>query len=273
MVYEYSDYRKFLKNVILEKQSKNPKFSLRLIARQLGMAPSSFSEVLSGKKNLSYDMALTIGTNLGLKSKEVDYFCLLVKRDSAKRLDLKKAIQKKLESLNPRGPVHNLDVDMFSLISDWFHLALLGVLVLDIEDKTLENLSALVGIERMQAEAALDRLIRLGLVELKENKYYSRTSSDIFVNAKISTESLHKYHRQMLEKAKESLEGQKFDERLVRTENIAIGEDQLEQADAYVEEFFTKMASLSSKTKKKTKLYHLGTHFFKLSREGKGKKS
>ncbi len=272
MIFDYSDYRKFLKNVILEKQSKNPKFSLRLIAKQLGMAPSSFSEVLSGKKNLSYGMALTIATNLGLKSKEVDYFCLLVKRDSAKKLDLKSAIQKKIEGLNPRGPVHNLEVDMFSLISDWFHLALLGILTLDLKNKNIETLAAAVGIDRRQAEVALDRLIRLGLVEISKDGQYLRSSTDIFVNAKISTQSLHNYHRQMLGKAADSLEGQEFHERIVRTENIAIGDEQLEQAETLTEEFFAKMSNLTSKAKKKTKLYHLGTYFFRLNRESGRKK-
>ncbi|WII71551.1 DUF4423 domain-containing protein [Bdellovibrio sp. 22V] len=47
------DIREFLQNLILLKQKRNPRFSQRAFAHQLGFSPSSLNEIIKGKRGLS----------------------------------------------------------------------------------------------------------------------------------------------------------------------------------------------------------------------------
>lgn len=267
MIYEYKDYRKFLKEKIREKQRRNPRISLKNLADQWGLAPSMFSDVLNGKRNLSYDKAMSVAINMGLKDNEIDYFCLLVKFSSAKKPDLKVAIQKKIETLSPSKVFFNFEIDMFEMISDWQHLAILGILNLESHPKTIETIAKSLKTNKLEIESALDRLERLELIKKEETGHYVRLSSDLFINAKFPSQGLHKYHKQMLSKAIDAVENQKFNERIIATENIIIDETQISEANQIIDEFLDKMSALTEKSKKKNKLYHLGTQFFKLTED------
>lgn len=266
MIYEYDNYRTFLKSLVSEKQAKNPQFSMRRMAQNLGLAPSTFSEVLKGKKNLSHQMAMNIAFKLGLKNKEADYFCLLVNRDAAHSPEVKERLQKKLENIHPERRTHNFDVDLFRLIADWQNLAILSSLNLKTSNYKVDGIAKILGIDKILAQKSLDLLERLGLIEKQSDHSYIRKTSNLMIEAKLSTESLHQYHRQMLQKASEALEGQAFHERIIRTENIVIDENQIEQASQYIEEFVENMTKLSKQAKLKNRLYHLGTQFFKLNK-------
>lgn len=52
-----ADYRAFLNQKLKRRIEKNPAYSLRAMAKHLGLAPSMLSDVLSGKRNLSLDHA------------------------------------------------------------------------------------------------------------------------------------------------------------------------------------------------------------------------
>ncbi len=263
MIFDYSDYRAFLKQTVIDRRTKNSSYSLRAMAQQLQLAPSTFSEVINGKKNLSPEMASQVALKLGLKSREADYFCLLAQVEGTKNESYKDALLKKIKNLNPRRSFHNLAVDSFKVISEWYHLGILACLALDNFEFSPYNLANFFGISRIESQAAIERLVRLGLIKKNETGY-KETESDVLIASTISNESLNAYHKQMLSKAAASIEGQSFEERLFRTENIVIDKDQVREADMIIEEFFLKMARLTKQAKKKSKVYHLGTHFFNL---------
>ncbi|MEK7692130.1 MAG: TIGR02147 family protein, partial [Bdellovibrionota bacterium] len=77
-VFQHSSYRPYLRSVLADRISRNPAYSLRSMASHLGMAPSSFSEVLKGRTGLSLQAAARIARKLGLSEDESEYFALLV---------------------------------------------------------------------------------------------------------------------------------------------------------------------------------------------------
>src|ERR1700722_16239231 len=83
MLFEYTDYRQYLKAELADRIKKNPAFSLRAMARQLGIQGSQLCEVVNGKANFSPVGALKVAQRLQLKGAEVDYFCSLVQLASA----------------------------------------------------------------------------------------------------------------------------------------------------------------------------------------------
>jgi uncharacterized protein (TIGR02147 family) len=118
-------------------------------------------------------------------------------------------------------------------------------------------------------------LIRLELLEPHPTRKgaYRRTRGDLKAESPAPNQALRKYHRQLLERAIESLETQTPQEKLVQSQIVAMGTEQLKEADRLTEKYFAKISALAAASPKKTDIYHVGVQIFNLSKETKGKKS
>src|SRR4051812_6874500 len=102
MVYEHTSYRSLIKEVLAERTSRNPSYSLRAMAGQLGFAHSTLSEVMKGSANLSRASARKLASRLGLGQTETEYFCLLVELDQPADPEHREYLLARIKSLNPR---------------------------------------------------------------------------------------------------------------------------------------------------------------------------
>ncbi|MDB5037478.1 MAG: hypothetical protein JWQ35_1006 [Bacteriovoracaceae bacterium] len=268
MVLEHSNYRSFLKSTLVEKQDKNPAYSMRSFAILLGLTQSALSQVFSGKKNLSLESANRISNKLGLHENEIEYFRTLVQIETTRDIDLKRSLLTRAQALNPKRDLQDLSVELFSVISDWYHLAIKNMLDLDHFEFTPTNIARRLGISKIEVELAIERLIRLEMIEVDSahKGKYRKVKDHTIVRSAVPNEALRKFHRQMLQKAIESLETQTPREKMIGSETFAISEEVLPKATEIAEEFFKKMAALSCKSKKRTQVYHLSVQFFNLTK-------
>ena len=63
MIFE-TDFREVLKQVLQKRAGNNPSYSQRAFARDLGISPSTLSEVLKGRYGLSEKKSREIALNL-----------------------------------------------------------------------------------------------------------------------------------------------------------------------------------------------------------------
>lgn len=272
-IYQHHNYTSFLKEVLLEKSKKNPSYSLRAMAKQLSLQPSLLSEVFSGKRHLTEENSVMIAEKLGLDDAGRDYFRTLVQIGRAKKPQVREVLLNKLRTLHPQREIkHDLSVDQFVMISDPHHFALMRLMDLDDFNFSVKSAAAVLGIHTLEAEAALDRLIRLELVE-KVDGSFRKTKDNVTVKSPNANDALKKYHKQMLEKTIEALSTQKTSERFTGTEDITLSADQIKEAEKIFENCFEKILALSKKHKKGAEVYHLGIHMIRLSDRVKGSKS
>jgi uncharacterized protein (TIGR02147 family) len=265
MIFECADYRTFLKRTLSERVLKNPSYSMRSLARQLEMAPSMLSSVLNGKRNLSVTNAYKIASQLELADGESEYLALLVQLESADTLERKAAIQTKLRSLNPDHGIHDLTVDRFRMISNWYHLPILEMSEMRGVEVNASSVSALLKISKTDAELALDRLERLELLERDDQGLYRKVHDNLLATSELPDEGLRAYYRQMFSKAIDSVDTQTPQEKLIGSFNVAFDPAQLEEAKALLKDFFMKIGKLASKGRNRRKLYHLSSVFFDLT--------
>jgi uncharacterized protein (TIGR02147 family) len=263
MIWEHTNYRGYLKSVLADRISHNSRYSLRAMAAQLGIAQSTFCDLLKGKKNISSEMAAKLSKRLGLNEGESEYFFLLVQAESARDPAFRESILNRLRTLNPGLKNYDLSVDAFKVISTWYHTALYEYFELEADFKVDEAVRRL-GITRVEAEAALERLERLELIERKGSRY-RRVQGPFLAASAVPNEALRSFHRQMLQKAIECLETQSPHEKAIGTETFAFDASQLNEAKKIQEDCFKRMTALAAKSKKKTDVYHLGIHFFRIT--------
>jgi uncharacterized protein (TIGR02147 family) len=281
MVFEYQDYRAYLRSVLEGRIARNPAYSLRAMAGNLGVSSSNLCEVLKGKRGFSAEAAVKVAHRLGCNETEREYFSLLVQLDATNSPELKETLLRRLGELNPR-PVkaHDLTLDIFRVISDWYHFAILEMTYLDggtagsagggaLKDLDPKTIADRLGISKLEAELALERLLRLELLEADGAGGYRKAKSELLVQARVPNEALRKFNRQMLDKASAALETQGADSRISATQTVPFGRDDLPAAERIIDECMARLVQLSKRSKKRTDVYHLGIHFFNLTAPGR----
>jgi uncharacterized protein (TIGR02147 family) len=258
-------YRGWLKSLMAEKLAKNPRLSLRGFAKTAGVAASTLSEVLKGKKNLSPATALKVAARLGLADTDAERFLLLVQYENESNPDLKDGLARKLRADTALTPAFDADVDRFKMIADPHHVAILEMVGQKALPQTAAAMAKRLGLATVEAEAALDRLERLGFISREGSGALTRTQPRIVFRSAVPAEALRRYHKRTLALAVESLESQSTTEKWVGTETFAFDPAQLPAASEIIEECFQKLCALAAQGKTRSEIYHLSTLLFRIS--------
>ncbi len=271
MIYAHQDYRTFLRDLLAERQGRNKSYSLRAMARDLGLQPSHLSDLLKGVKGLSLSSTVRLARCLGLNAGEAEYFHILVQLgDPALDPDSRDVLLQKARTLSSqKATITDLSVDLFKAISDWYHLAILELTSVRDFNPAPKAIAVRLGITALEAQTALERLLRLEIIEADGKGGYRRTKDNILFATAAPNDALRRYHRQMLTKASESLETQKQGERYIGSNTFSLDEDQLPKAFALVAEFREKLVALANERPTGTRVYHMGVQMFALTRKKK----
>jgi uncharacterized protein (TIGR02147 family) len=266
MIFAFNDYKAFLRQVLTDRIRKNPSYSLRSFAKQLFVSPSVISDVFSGRRHLSLQSGLKIGQKLGLDPEEREYLNLLIQFATAKDDGVKRETLERMNLINEARPIRNLDLDAFKMISDWYHIPIIEMSNLPKTQMTSKRIAKRLGITPLEAEKALERLLRLSILEKDATGRYVKTYTDGLFSSEQAHLGLQQFHGKMLEKAAASLLVQKPSERYIGSETFCFTADQLQEFSKLANKFFSRAVNLSRKTEKKSDVYHLGVQFFPVTR-------
>lgn len=266
MQLELTNYRSFLRSKLVEKQKKNPGFSLRAFSRQLGIEAGFLSYVLNGKRDISETMVGQFIEKLQLTEIEARTFQLLVLREKAKSESHRSRIDSQIQESASGNPDHrDLSLDHFAMISEWYHFAILNLLDLVEFDWSPQNAAKSLGISVETVRLAIERLTSLQLIEVDPMGRLRRTETYLLVEAKKPNEALRRYHEAMFKKNITALSEVDPQDRITRTQNIAFSTEQLPEARKLIDQCIRKLDKLSRSKKKSPEIYHVGFHAFPIT--------
>jgi uncharacterized protein (TIGR02147 family) len=269
-MFQTQDYREILKQRLEERCRANARYSLRAFARDLKIAPSRLSEILRGKQGLSKEFSEQIAQRMGMSEAEQKLFTsmvILTDARSKKERDIAKTLLSELESTQQKLLI--LREDSFRIVEHWYHYALLELITTSGFKNSPLWISKRLGISVYEAENAIERLKRVGLLEeidgeLKMTHKSSMTMDDI------PSESVRNNNKELLAKASEAITNQSIHEREIGTLTIAIDEKDLPEFKEMIRKFRSKVdqTAVAKGTAKGSKLKHvycLAIQFFRLS--------
>lgn len=266
MIFEHSTYRSFLSSELSERRTGNPAYSLRAMAKNLGVSATTLSDVIAGKKNLSETTAAEISSKLKLTSRQKKYFCTLVQFEATNDNEFKSMLAAQLRVLNPHLCKHfEITVDRFNFIAEWYHTAILEMTHLDDFTMSADSVASALRITIPQAKEAIALLIRLGLLDVAGKDQYQKSAGRFQTQSEVPNEALRAYHYQMLSKAQESLRQQTLLEKFVGSETLPINASDLPKAKEIIENCFQQLIILAENSEARDHVYHLGIQFFKLT--------
>lgn len=256
-------YRRLLKSAYLERREKNRTYSLRAFARQLGLSPAFISYVFQEKRHLSPQLAVKVAKKLNWNEQEQKYFLSLIEFENPKtNLSQEVAIEQIRKFNSSKMSMASVEAEAFAAMSVWYHNAILILLTMKNRKHTIQSIAQRLKLDRLDTEAALHRLKKLGLVRVDGNEW---TSTHNLMSVKsVPSSAIRSYHKQMLKIAGEALEKQSFEEREFSNLTITVDPNQLELAKKKIREFTKEMAQLLDGSNA-TEVYQLSVQLFRLS--------
>jgi len=260
----FQDYKIYLRTQLENRIKKNPRYSLRMMASKIGISPSTLSDLMNDKRSCSIETAEKISHFFEMSLSVKEHFLSLVKIDSIKNPEVKKRASNAVfikARLNSR---QNFDQNIFEIISEWYHNAILALLKTD-GAWNQKTISHALGVSIHETKSALNRLLEAQLIQFK-NKAYVASIGNPLLSSSIPNAALRKYHRQLLTKAISAIEEQTPQEKIIRTETLAFDKKDLAEVDALISELMCRLVEISQHSRKKNSVYHASFQFFKLNK-------
>jgi len=261
-VFDYSNYRSYLSNVLEDKVKKNAAFSLRSFARNLELSPSHLSRVLSGTKKLSVVMAGRVAQRLQLNRSETGYFMLLVQLEMTKDEEIRSEIMKTLATKSKSAQRKTLDLEAFKTIADWQHFAILALAKIPGFQNDPQWIARRLDIPPLEATHAVNRLLSLKLLEqTPEGDIRLIEAQDVTTSDDVVSSAIRENHRQQLQRAALALNKQAVEFREFNNLAVAMKPKDVERAKKLIRDFVDKFNE-EMDTTGGTEVFQLNIQFF-----------
>lgn len=170
-------------------KKKNPQFGLRALAKKAELSPGALSEIMSGKRRVSINIAKRVIARL------------LIDPEISSNLFHQEALEGREEEQNSI----QLTLDQYQVLSEWYYLAILNL----IETKNFKNDNKIIaerlGLGLDVVKSAIERLFRLEMIELVRGKL-KRTNVRYKTSEDLANLSIKKFHRKALSIAEEAMD-------------------------------------------------------------------
>ena len=270
MIFDYTDPVAFLKERLAEKAKANPSYSMRAFAKKLELSAGGLSLILGRKKRLSAERAAEIARALELEDKEAEYFVLLNQLGTAKSASYRTQILEKIHAIRAThghtGSDHTvLSVDQFRMISEWYGFACLE-LITRVSNKQgwgSRQISERLGITPAEADAMVERLKRLGLVNEIEPGKFVRTATSVTVSSEVPNEALRSYYESVHQRSQDSIRSQGPDAKAIGAQVFAFDPADLPQIKKLMDEYLLALGDLAVRGKNRTEIYQAVANIFR----------
>lgn len=232
-------------------QMHNPAFSARSFARKLGIAPSTINEVLNGKRSVSKKLAIKIMEKLAIDPKTQS--TVLTKFDK----------KKMSPDTNKDMEFTTVAMDQYRSISEWYHFAILSLAETSDYRHDSNWIAKRLNIKITEAVQALDRLERLGMLQVKDNKLVT-APCNYHTTDHVNNLALRAAHAHNLELAKRSLEKDSIDQRDFCSMTMAIDPQKIPLAKQMIRDFRNKLCQFLE-ADEQTEVYKICFQLFPLT--------
>jgi uncharacterized protein (TIGR02147 family) len=260
---QFDDYRAFLSAVFASRQKKNPKYSLRSFARDLDLAPSSLSELLKKRYQLSIKKSGPLCTRLNLSNLERQLFVEIVRLNRATKTIQLKEILSRICHLKMEIAAFQLREEWLLIIREWYHIAIVELTRIDEFKNDDRWIARRLGIKPLQVKPAISRLIKVGMLK-EEDGRLAAAAEFTTTSQGIPSETIQYLHRQILSLAQRSIQSHPIEIRDNSFVMFATSKDQLENCRASLQNFRRDLMQKLENVPTKDAVYCLAMSLFPL---------
>lgn len=267
-IFEYIDYRKFLSAYYRYKKETSGYFSYRYFSQKIGInSPSFLKHVIDGKRNLTPQMVDRFSKALDLSAREARYFRNLVLFNQAKTSGEKQEHYAVLRSMVGMVKESVLSVDQYDYFATWYTPVIRELICLRNFGDNYRLIAQTLQpqIQPSQAKSALELLLRLKLVERRDDGSYFQTSSAITADSAITSIAVRSFARTMVDHTKNALDAFDKRERHVSGITMGISNEAYDVIAAEIEAFKDRIKVIVNRDMGSSRIYQFNLSLFPVS--------
>ena len=263
-IFEYLDYREFLKDYYNAKKEANPAFSLRVFSDKIGVKAKDFiSRVMNGDKNLSSQSIPKVASGLRLGKHETEFFIALVKFNQAETTEERNGafeeMQAVLKVVRFAEKQHLLGHAQYMVYSHWRHLTIRSLIGMYGFDGDYEALARRVHprITAEEAKASVKLLEDCMLIKKGKNGKYVLTENAITTGDRTSKLALRGFHQDCLKLAADSIDRDPPGTRHISGLTLGISQEGYERIVERINAFRKEIALIAEEDENSDKVFQL----------------
>lgn len=234
----------FVREEFLRRCKNNPSYSLRSYARQLGVDASLLSKVIRGQRQPSIELIKSVGPLIGIRPQQIS----------------------QLLKGNEDISYSRVSDDVFSIINDWFHFAILEL----IKTKNFESdpawIAKRLSIHKAEAQSAIERLERLGFIDVKDGKIFFKTQNNTWANIEVTSAARKNLQKQLVTKASEAIDDVPFELRESGSLTIATPKNLIPEIKKKIQAFRRELDEFIENQECPDEVYQLVVSFYPLTK-------
>jgi uncharacterized protein (TIGR02147 family) len=274
-LFEYLDYREFLKNFIENMKKENPAYSMRAFAAKLECNPGQFNRILKGERNLLPAHIVEIGSIAKFSKKEKRFFELLVAFNHAKKQSEREYFYEQMQQFRKTN-VKQVSSEQYLMYSHWYYLVIRELLSIvdcgDQSDDQCKKLSKLLdpSVSSPEIRDALDTLLRLGVIERKENGRIGSADRFTASGGEVPQVIVNRFLLEFNDLARRALDVVPKSQRRFSTLTFSVSRKGYQKISERIDEFRRELlAMVEDDLEELDRVYHLNFHLFPVSKSFK----
>jgi len=268
-VFDYLDYRLFLRDFYLAQKAKSAAFSHRAFSRRAGLRSSNYlSLVMKGERDLSSEMAPRFARACGLVKREAGFFCDLVAYGQAKTTEEKQRLYEQLARFRKFRAAHQLVGEQTAYHAHWYMPAVRELASLPGFREDPGWIAAILepSISERQAAEALATLSRLGLLVRDTRGKLRQAQALVTTGPGPLGHQIFVYHHGMIDLGKRALDHLPREERDISSVTLCVAEATFARLKRRVHEFRQELLQLAELESAPERVVQLNFQLFPLSR-------
>ncbi len=239
------NFRRILQQTLMDRVKKNPHYSIRAFAKALGIESSSLSQMINGQRPITQKMRLRLSDKLGLppETHTAAY-----------------------ENFVP------VDVEVFKIISDWYHYAILELTHLDHFKPQVKWVAKVLGLSINEVHDAVRRLRKLDMLGITADGQWKDLLGDANnLGNEFTAPAFRKLQKQFLEKAIYALENTPYEKRVQTSITVPVAVSRVAPAKKRILKFIEELHDYLRSGDSRDEVYHMSLSLYPVSNTGEHK--
>lgn len=268
-VFEYLDYRAFLRDAYQNLKQTQPSFSYRWFSRKAGLSSPNFLKlIIDGQRNLTATTAEKFAKALDLNAQETEFFCELVVFHQAESAAEKNRSYERIGKYRQHRSTRDLERDAFEYLSHWYYPAIRELVTCQgfREDHEWIANALIPPITPTQAKRSIELLLKLGLIERDASGALRQGSPLISTGREVRSLAAGNFHRQMMEQAAGSIERVPAEDRDISSITVSLSAETFKLFKEKLVALRAELMSLSAEEKTPTRVVQINFQAFPLAK-------
>lgn len=266
-VYDYFDYRKFLRDFYNKNKSENSYFSYRYMGRKVDLDPGYLVKVLQGKYHVTLAKVPLFAKLCKFNDIETKYFETLIRFNKSKTEKDTKLYFEKLISFKGVSR-RNVAPYQYEFYQKWYYSAirsLLGFFTFDSDDFAKLGQMLSPAITAKEAREAIELLLKLEFITKDDSGGYRLCDSLISTGEEWRSLAIRDFQRETIRLAGESLERHNKEIRDISTVTVSVAKEDMEDFRDLIKDFRSNVLKYAKETENPNSVYQLNIQLLPLT--------